>query len=83
MELLSDPFLIADDGCIPLPTLALKAMDIRANDQKYQYVPVCDGGQPVDRTDMTITGKMNPENDTIFLKVQIADKSGEFLHLYR
>lgn len=25
---------------------------------------------------MTITGKMNPEDDTIILKVQIADKDG-------
>ncbi|RLM69388.1 putative serine/threonine-protein kinase WNK7 isoform X2 [Panicum miliaceum] len=30
---------------------------------------------PVARTDMTITGKLNAEEDTIFLKVQIADKS--------
>lgn len=29
------------------------------------------------RTDMTITGKLNPEDDTIFLKVQIADKEGK------
>lgn len=28
------------------------------------------------RTNMTITGKLNPEDDTIFLKVQIADKEG-------
>lgn len=26
---------------------------------------------------MTITGKLNPEDDTIFLKVQIADKEGK------
>ncbi|KAK1286675.1 putative serine/threonine-protein kinase WNK5 [Acorus calamus] len=29
------------------------------------------------RTDMTITGKMNPEDETIFLKVQIADKKDD------
>ncbi|RLM59029.1 hypothetical protein C2845_PM18G13830 [Panicum miliaceum] len=28
------------------------------------------------RTDMTITGKLNAEEDTIFLKVQIADEAG-------
>lgn len=28
------------------------------------------------KTDMTITGKLNPEDDTIFLKVQITDKDG-------
>lgn len=31
----------------------------------------------IKRTDMSITGKMNPEGDTIFLKVQIADKEGK------
>lgn len=31
------------------------------------------------RTDMKITGKLNPEDDTIFLKVQFADKDGTTL----
>ncbi|KAJ4970291.1 hypothetical protein NE237_003390 [Protea cynaroides] len=31
---------------------------------------------PAKRTDITIKGKMNPEDDTIFLKVQIADRDG-------
>lgn len=30
----------------------------------------------VPRTNMTITGKLNPEDGTIFLKVQIANKEG-------
>lgn len=30
---------------------------------------------------MTITGKLNPDDDTIFLKVQIADKDGNHLAL--
>ncbi|XP_059626389.1 probable serine/threonine-protein kinase WNK4 [Cornus florida] len=34
------------------------------------------------RTNMTITGKLNPEDDTIFLKVQIADKKGSVRHVY-
>lgn len=57
-------------------------MEIGAKDQKHHYVPdVCDQSQLIDRTDMTITGKMNPEDDTIFLKVQIADKDGELPNL--
>ncbi|XP_043705864.1 probable serine/threonine-protein kinase WNK5 isoform X2 [Telopea speciosissima] len=32
--------------------------------------------EPKRRTDITIKGKMNPEDDTIFLKVQIVDKDG-------
>lgn len=31
------------------------------------------------RTNMTITGKSNPEDETIFLKVQIADKEGIYI----
>ncbi|XP_043705865.1 probable serine/threonine-protein kinase WNK4 isoform X3 [Telopea speciosissima] len=33
--------------------------------------------EPKRRTDITIKGKMNPEDDTIFLKVQIVDKDGD------
>jgi len=33
----------------------------------------------VEKTEMTITGKLNPDDDTIFLKVQIANKHGTFL----
>jgi len=81
-ELLSDPFLIPDDHRVPLPTLARKSSHIRANVQKHQHVPdVCDHSKPTRRTDMTITGKMNSEDDTIFLKVQIADKDGTLLNL--
>lgn len=32
--------------------------------------------EDIPKTNMTITGKLNPEDDTIFLKVQIADKEG-------
>lgn len=32
-------------------------------------------------TNMTITGTMNPEDDTIFLKVQISDKDGTITKL--
>ncbi|KAG9455182.1 hypothetical protein H6P81_008086 [Aristolochia fimbriata] len=34
------------------------------------------------RTDMTITGSMNPEDDTIFLRVQIADEEGNVKNVY-
>lgn len=34
------------------------------------------------RTNMTITGKLNPEDDTIFLKVQIADKEGIYVYIF-
>ncbi|KAG8371567.1 hypothetical protein BUALT_Bualt13G0101400 [Buddleja alternifolia] len=36
----------------------------------------------VPRTNMTITGKLNPEDGTIFLKVQIADKEGAVRNVF-
>lgn len=82
-ELLFDPFLIIDDHNVPLPTLAFKRMDIGAIDQQHQYVPdIREQGNLVRHTDMTITGKMNPEDDTIILKVQIADKDGRMRNIY-
>ncbi|WVZ88271.1 hypothetical protein U9M48_034808 [Paspalum notatum var. saurae] len=39
--------------------------------------------QPAARTDMTITGKLNAEEDTVFLKVQIADEeTGHVRNIY-
>ncbi|KAL8516438.1 hypothetical protein ACS0TY_014916 [Phlomoides rotata] len=36
----------------------------------------------VPRTNMTITGKLNPEDGTIFLKVQIADEEGDVRNVF-
>ncbi|KAK4492120.1 hypothetical protein RD792_002917 [Penstemon davidsonii] len=36
----------------------------------------------IPRTNMTITGKLNPEDDTIILKVQIADKEGDVRNVF-
>lgn len=81
-ELLSDPFLIDDDLRVPLPSSALNTMDKGADRQRHHHLTdVCDRSKPMKPTDMTITGKMNPEDDTIILKVQIADKDGTLLHL--
>lgn len=33
---------------------------------------------PTRSTDMSITGTIDPESDTIFLKVQISDRDGNF-----
>ncbi|WOL18010.1 hypothetical protein Cni_G26803 [Canna indica] len=78
-ELLLDPFLTLDDHQGPL--LSLKKIpahivkDTRLQGHDRLHIPeahnINNTGQ---RIDMTITGKMNPEGDTIFLKVQIADK---------
>ncbi|ONK77148.1 uncharacterized protein A4U43_C02F3590 [Asparagus officinalis] len=82
-ELLLDPFLLDDDHRVPLPTSAFKAMDIGTSRQEHQNMSGdFDRSKTIKRTDMTITGKMNPEDDTIFLKVQIADKDGHLRNIY-
>ncbi|CAN6348788.1 unnamed protein product [Urochloa humidicola] len=85
-ELLLDPFLLDDDhhqqhhlpAAAPCPLTCSNSSDVSSLlgddrddvDQK--------DAQPAAsiRTDMTITGKLNAEEDTIFLKVQIADEIG-------
>ncbi|XP_058075310.1 probable serine/threonine-protein kinase WNK5 isoform X4 [Magnolia sinica] len=82
-ELLLDPFLSIDDGEL-LPILKCGTHKIIPDDIKLgetlygtlQNVDVYDQ-DGARTTDMTITGKMNPEDDTIFLKVQIADKDDD------
>ena len=68
-----DPFLIVDDvddqvlnsigNQKPFLNDNIGMEDLRLNED-------------IPKTNMTITGKLNPEDDTIFLKVQIADKEG-------
>lgn len=77
-ELLSDPFLECDKGeplllgklGHPKPFLNAKEME------KLQLSDV-----PT-RTHMTITGKLNPEDDTIFLRVQVTDQDGTLLTFF-
>lgn len=73
-ELLLDPFLAFDDGDLSrlTKTRSLKPFlngKIGIADLRLSENPP--------RTDMTITGKLNPEDDTIFLKVQIPDEEGD------
>ncbi|KAL6952763.1 Serine/threonine-protein kinase wnk4, partial [Sarracenia purpurea var. burkii] len=79
-ELLLDPFLaFAEDDLLPLmKTGCLKPFLKNGNVGIAQLrLP---GNPP--RTNMTITGKLNPEDDTIFLKVQIADEEGSVRNVY-
>lgn len=80
-EILLDPFLTLDDHNGPLLTLKIipahADKDIRLQGHDHLHLPeACDLNDTASRTDMTITGKMNLEDDMIFLKVQIADKEG-------
>ncbi|PIA59654.1 hypothetical protein AQUCO_00400508v1 [Aquilegia coerulea] len=82
-ELLQDPFLAFDEGEL-LHGLKIGGQKPMLNDKAVKsliHIP----SLPLERTkstDMTITGKMNPEDDTIFLKVQIADKDGSVRNIY-
>lgn len=60
-ELLNDPFLSVEDGGEEIGSIKI----IPSSPQKDSR-----------STKMAITGTMNPEEDTIFLKVQISDKNG-------
>ncbi|XP_058198714.1 probable serine/threonine-protein kinase WNK4 isoform X2 [Rhododendron vialii] len=78
-ELLLDPFLAFDDGDLSrlTKTRSLKPFlngKIGIADLRLSANPP--------RTDMTITGKLNPEDDAIFLKVQIPDDEGSARNVY-
>ncbi|KAK1271813.1 putative serine/threonine-protein kinase WNK5 [Acorus gramineus] len=77
-ELLLDPFIISDDDSeLPLPTVGRRSVrnQVAVPERARERVA------PRQR-DMTITGKMNPEDETIFLKVQIADREGHVRNIY-
>ncbi|GLT80669.1 hypothetical protein SLA2020_520960 [Shorea laevis] len=66
-QLLLDPFLFSDLGLMT----KLGSPKAFLNPREIDKLRLSD--DPA-KTHMTITGKLNPEDDTIFLKVQIADK---------
>ncbi|GAB4856254.1 Probable serine/threonine-protein kinase wnk5 [Ancistrocladus abbreviatus] len=76
-ELLLDPFLTSDEEPLLVPVPILK-------------FPSPEGAlgipnsldDPIRSTDMTITGKRNPEDNTIFLTVQIADRDGHIRNVH-
>ncbi|KAK9125903.1 hypothetical protein Scep_014749 [Stephania cephalantha] len=69
-QLLLDPFLAFDEEELILDSR------INKHNQNHKESSLCLPSSPIRRTNMKITGKMNPEDDTIFLKVQIANKDG-------
>ncbi|KAJ9167390.1 hypothetical protein P3X46_022045 [Hevea brasiliensis] len=77
-ELLLDPFLVSDEAD-PSPVTRSGNQKPFLNCREMEKLQL--RGDPP-RTDMTITGKLNPEDDTIFLKVQIANKDGTLRNIY-
>lgn len=80
-ELLEDPFLAMTDeiDLAPLSRLPsqLAIQNLAANGTVVEPLlpSVTD---PTRTTDMSITGRMNSEDHTIFLQVQISDGNGTF-----
>uniref|UniRef100_M8BZ18 non-specific serine/threonine protein kinase n=1 Tax=Aegilops tauschii TaxID=37682 RepID=M8BZ18_AEGTA len=78
-ELLLDRFLSTQDTTMTLsPPPLLPALPTSGDrkDNPEEAEPVAA------RTDMTITGKLNTDDDTIFLKVQIVDEAGHSRNIY-
>lgn len=82
-ELLLDPFLASDAGEPLLIPQVPSFQNLNPNGAVMELVPkfAVDSDRRKS-TDMTITGTMNPEDDTIFLKVQITDKDGQARNIY-
>uniref|UniRef100_A0A2P2M6P7 non-specific serine/threonine protein kinase n=1 Tax=Rhizophora mucronata TaxID=61149 RepID=A0A2P2M6P7_RHIMU len=76
-ELLLDPFLESDEAELPI-LRRLRTQKPFLNKREMETLQLNDDPR---RTDMTITGKLNPD-DTIFLKVQIANKDGSSRNIY-
>ncbi|XP_043725003.1 probable serine/threonine-protein kinase WNK5 [Telopea speciosissima] len=80
--LLQDPFLASDqEEALPAPVPVPLPKDENHNPSEEDEDDVDDDAEEAlanseKRVDITIKGKMNPEDDTIFLKVQIGDKEG-------
>lgn len=75
-ELMLDPFLAPDDLTgRPLTMVACQKPFLNDNIGMEDL----NLNDDVPTTSMTIKGKLNPEDDTIILKVQIADKKGIML----
>ncbi|XP_057430013.1 probable serine/threonine-protein kinase WNK4 [Lotus japonicus] len=75
-ELLHDPFLVSDDAS-STPKIGMQNPFLNYNEM--DKLQLSDGSS---RTAMSITGKLNPEDDTIFLKVQISDTDGSARNVY-
>lgn len=72
-ELLLDPFLASDESkLLPVPKIPFQMSSLNGTEEIIPSLLA----DPTKATEMTITGTLNLEDDTIFLKVQISDKDG-------
>lgn len=79
-DLMLDPFLAMDEyGVLPVSKYVHQKPFM--NDE-IEIEKLSLGGNPP-RTNMSIAGKLNPDDDTIILRVQIADREGNFHHPFQ
>ncbi|KAK4268444.1 hypothetical protein QN277_025101 [Acacia crassicarpa] len=85
-ELLLDPFLATVQlELLPPPCLLSPNIQTHKSNSKNSVVAKVHSSSMADQTkgtNMTITGTMNEEDDTVFLKVQISDKNGHVRNIY-
>ncbi|KAL2337607.1 hypothetical protein Fmac_012053 [Flemingia macrophylla] len=83
-ELLLDPFLATDQLDFPLPSPTLPKKQTHTLNftapLARELSPMCD--HQTKDTHMTITGSINEEDDTVFLKVQISIKNGHKRNIF-
>lgn len=78
-ELMLDPFLSIDKDDDRSYSDISKQKPFLNDKITLEHLKVNDDAP---RTNMTITGKLNPEDGAIFLKVQIADKEGSLFFFF-
>ncbi|CAN1142058.1 Probable serine/threonine-protein kinase WNK5 [Linum perenne] len=86
-ELLLDPFLALDEPeLLPISNLSFGSSPTSSCGTEDEMMmsmmmPTLQGDHS-ETTDMTMTGTLNPEHDTVFLKVQISDCSGHTKNIH-
>jgi len=96
-ELLDDPFLSLDDDTVISPKMVStsgknpfpqpRGHEPVQKEEKDEREPESESESDpekdiAEKTAMTINGKLNPDDDTIILRVQIADKDGHSRNIY-
>ncbi|CAO2839188.1 unnamed protein product [Amaranthus hypochondriacus] len=77
-ELLLDPFLLSDEKLNPVSDRPFQIYSPKGVLVEMPFLV----DNPVRSTDMTITGTVNPDDNSLFLKVQISDKDGSVRNIH-
>ncbi|KAL8258826.1 hypothetical protein R6Q59_026779 [Mikania micrantha] len=78
-DLMLDPFLAMDEDELTLASEYIHQKPFMNDDIEIERLNL--NGYPP-RTNMTIAGKLNPDDGTVILRVQIADREGSVRNVY-